>query len=166
MAEKVQPWDQANRWQKLGLVCRNRKKISQIFNAYLYLPFFLLTILWSHPVIWKRKQVRRCRDKTNPAIFGISPIPPLPPLHIDEVCLLAPGAIRRIYSCAILGWGGGGLMDIFGWCQQLNSYTGFPWTRGPFSTLPNDKFMAHAANITLWTRKTKQFFYLFPSRLL
>ncbi len=42
---KVQPWDQANRWKKLGLVWRNRKKISQIINAYLYLPFFLLIIL-------------------------------------------------------------------------------------------------------------------------
>jgi hypothetical protein len=41
-----QPWAQANRRQKLGLVCRNRKKISQIINAYPYLPFFLLLILW------------------------------------------------------------------------------------------------------------------------
>jgi hypothetical protein len=36
-------------WQtddnKIGLVWRNRKKISQIINAYLYLPFFLLIIL-------------------------------------------------------------------------------------------------------------------------
>jgi hypothetical protein len=31
---------------KLGLVWINRKKISQIINAYLYLPFFLLIILW------------------------------------------------------------------------------------------------------------------------
>jgi hypothetical protein len=31
---------------KLGLVWRNRKKISQIINAYLSLPFFLLIILW------------------------------------------------------------------------------------------------------------------------
>jgi hypothetical protein len=30
---------------KLGLVWRNRKKISQIINAYSYLPFFLLIIL-------------------------------------------------------------------------------------------------------------------------
>jgi hypothetical protein len=29
-----------------GLVWRNRKKINQIFNDYLYLPFFLLIILW------------------------------------------------------------------------------------------------------------------------
>ncbi len=29
---------------KLGLVWRNRKKISQIINAYLYLPFFLLIV--------------------------------------------------------------------------------------------------------------------------
>ncbi len=42
---KVQPWDQANTRQKLGLVWRNRKKISQNINAYLYLPFYLLIIL-------------------------------------------------------------------------------------------------------------------------
>ncbi len=47
MAEKVQPWDQANRRQKLDLVWRNRQKISQIINAYLYLPLFLLIILCS-----------------------------------------------------------------------------------------------------------------------
>jgi hypothetical protein len=40
-------WDQANRWGKLGLVWRNRKKISQIINDYLYLPFFLLIIIYS-----------------------------------------------------------------------------------------------------------------------
>jgi hypothetical protein len=45
MAEKSS-WEQANRWQNLGLVWRNRKIISQIINAYLYLPFFLLIILW------------------------------------------------------------------------------------------------------------------------
>jgi len=45
MAEKSS-WDQANRRQKHGLVWRNRKKISQIINDYLYLPFFLLIILW------------------------------------------------------------------------------------------------------------------------
>jgi hypothetical protein len=39
--------DQANRRQKLGLVWRNRKKISQIIKDYFYLPFFLLIILWS-----------------------------------------------------------------------------------------------------------------------
>jgi hypothetical protein len=44
MAEKSS-WDQANRWQKLGLVWRIRKKISQIINDCFYLPFFLLIIL-------------------------------------------------------------------------------------------------------------------------
>jgi hypothetical protein len=39
VAEKSS-WDHTNRWQKLGLVWRNRKKISQIINDYLYLPFF------------------------------------------------------------------------------------------------------------------------------
>jgi hypothetical protein len=43
-------WDQAIRWEQLGLVWRNRKKISQIINDYLYLPFFLLLILWSAPL--------------------------------------------------------------------------------------------------------------------
>jgi hypothetical protein len=38
-------WDQANIRQKLGLVWRNRKKISQIMKDYFYLPFFLLIIL-------------------------------------------------------------------------------------------------------------------------
>jgi hypothetical protein len=44
MAEKSSG-DQANRRQKLGLVWRNRKKISQIIKDYFYLPFFLLIIL-------------------------------------------------------------------------------------------------------------------------
>ena len=39
-------WDQANIRQKLGLVWRNRKKISQIIKDYFYLLFFLLIILW------------------------------------------------------------------------------------------------------------------------
>jgi hypothetical protein len=38
-------WDQANRRQKLGLVWRIRKKISQTIKDYFYLPFFLLIIL-------------------------------------------------------------------------------------------------------------------------
>jgi hypothetical protein len=38
-------WDQANRRQKLGLVWKIRKKISQIIKDYFYLPFFLLIIL-------------------------------------------------------------------------------------------------------------------------
>ncbi len=46
MAEKSS-WDQANIRQKLGLVWRNRKKISQIFKDFFYLQFFLLIILWS-----------------------------------------------------------------------------------------------------------------------
>ncbi len=37
--------DQATIWQKLGLVWKRRKKISQIIKDYFYLPFFLLTIL-------------------------------------------------------------------------------------------------------------------------
>jgi hypothetical protein len=47
-AEKFQ-LGPANRRQKLGLVWRNRKKISQIINDYLCLPFFLFIILWGLP---------------------------------------------------------------------------------------------------------------------
>ncbi len=39
-------WGQANRQQKLGLVWRIRKKITQIIKDYFHLPFFLLIILW------------------------------------------------------------------------------------------------------------------------
>ncbi len=46
MAEKSSR-DQANIRQKLSLVWRNGKKISQIIIDYFYLPFFLLFILWS-----------------------------------------------------------------------------------------------------------------------
>jgi hypothetical protein len=45
--QKSRARDQTNRQQKLGLVWRNRKKISQIIEDYFYLPFFLLIILWS-----------------------------------------------------------------------------------------------------------------------
>jgi hypothetical protein len=38
--------DQANIRQKLCLVWRNKKKISQIIKYYFYLPFFLFIILW------------------------------------------------------------------------------------------------------------------------
>jgi hypothetical protein len=44
---EISSWDQASRGKKLGLDWRNRKKISQIINDYLYLPFFLLIILRS-----------------------------------------------------------------------------------------------------------------------
>jgi hypothetical protein len=39
-------WDQANRREKLGLLWRNKKKISQIINDYPDLPFFFLIILF------------------------------------------------------------------------------------------------------------------------
>jgi hypothetical protein len=44
MAEKSS-WAQTNIRQKLGLIWRNRKKISQIIKDYFNLPFFLLIIL-------------------------------------------------------------------------------------------------------------------------
>ncbi len=54
IAEKSR-WDQANRRQKLGLVWRNRKKISQIIKDYFYLPFFLLIILCFKDTKTKRR---------------------------------------------------------------------------------------------------------------
>jgi hypothetical protein len=47
--------DEASRGEKLGMLWRNRKKISQIIKDHLYLPFFLLIILWvdtlvAHPL--------------------------------------------------------------------------------------------------------------------
>jgi hypothetical protein len=45
-------WDQVNIRQKLSLVWRNRKKISQIIKDYFYLPFFLLIILLLGSTIW------------------------------------------------------------------------------------------------------------------
>ncbi len=53
MAEKS-CWDQANRRQKLSLVWRNRKKISQIIKDYFYLPFFLLIILCIYLIFSER----------------------------------------------------------------------------------------------------------------
>jgi len=52
---EMSSWDQGNRGEKLGLVWRNTKKIRQIFNDHLYLPFFLLIILWESPLLlsWK-----------------------------------------------------------------------------------------------------------------
>jgi hypothetical protein len=44
-SRKVQLGPGKQRGEKLGLVWRNRKKISQIINDYLCLPFFLLIIL-------------------------------------------------------------------------------------------------------------------------
>jgi hypothetical protein len=49
--EEKSSWDQANIQQKLGLVWRNRKKISQIIKDYFYFPFFLLIILCIHTFI-------------------------------------------------------------------------------------------------------------------
>jgi hypothetical protein len=55
MAEKSSR-DQANRRQKLGLVWRNRKKISQIIKDYFCLPFFLLIILCPKQKEQRQKQ--------------------------------------------------------------------------------------------------------------
>jgi hypothetical protein len=55
--QKKSSWDQANIWQKLGLVWRNRKKISQIIKDYFYLPFYLLIILWAFPTLLQENKV-------------------------------------------------------------------------------------------------------------
>ncbi len=48
------------RAKKLGLVWRNRKKISQIINDYLCLPFFLLIILCSRSLVAKKAAHNIC----------------------------------------------------------------------------------------------------------
>jgi hypothetical protein len=50
-------WDQANRRQTLGLVWRNRKKISQIIKDYFYLLFFLLIIFAPPPHVLFSKRL-------------------------------------------------------------------------------------------------------------
>ncbi len=55
-------WDQANRRQKLGLVWRIRKKISQIIKDYFCLPFFLLIILC---IQYSDQDIPGCRFQQN-----------------------------------------------------------------------------------------------------
>ncbi len=52
-------WHQANIRQKLGLVWRNRKKISQIIKDNFYLPFFLLIILSVWPCFFSENHVEK-----------------------------------------------------------------------------------------------------------
>ncbi len=61
----------ANRRQNLGLVWRNRKKISQIINNYLCLTFFLLIILCSR--VTTQGVTKRCRLSwmTNSALVWV-----------------------------------------------------------------------------------------------
>ncbi len=72
MAEKSSR-DQANIRQKLGLVWRNGKKISQIIKDYFYLPFFLIIILcWKLSVgfiICKSFTSSLIREKGFPVVF-------------------------------------------------------------------------------------------------
>ncbi len=81
--------DQANRRQKLGLVWRNRKKISQITNASFYLPFFLLIILWLLVIIFWR--CGKC-DKAFPQAAE---------LRAHEYT----HAERKLYECDLCGKG-------------------------------------------------------------
>ena len=59
----------ANKRKKLGFVWRNIKKISQITNAYLYLPFFFLIILWPVSSFFNRQATYRGRALVWPCIF-------------------------------------------------------------------------------------------------
>ncbi len=89
---------QANRRQKLGLVWRNRKNISQIINDHLCLTFFLLIILWplhlpdeephgrQCPPPWEQNRGRSCRGRCwwflpppgGPPASSRAPAPPPP----------------------------------------------------------------------------------------
>ena len=65
-------WDQANRGEKLGLVWRNRKKISQIIKDYFYLPFFLLIILWFHVTSCKLENQFAAQSASTSTLPGSS----------------------------------------------------------------------------------------------
>ena len=78
-------WDQANRRQKLGLVWRIRKKISQIIKDYFHLPFFLLIILWPVHGRMNYKDTKPYMSAflsvdllTDFAAFCLTPSPPFP----------------------------------------------------------------------------------------
>ncbi len=60
-------WDQANKGEQCGLAWRNRKKISQIISDYLYLPFFLLIILW--PRMPNAENAKSWEYQTTPSCF-------------------------------------------------------------------------------------------------
>ncbi len=85
--QKLSSWDKANRRQKLGLVWRNRKKISQIIKDYFYLPFFLLIILWCRLTIGLS-----CTQRGNQS----STVPPLQ-LHTHPNPILQYFFIRAWY---------------------------------------------------------------------
>jgi hypothetical protein len=53
-------WDPGKQTAKIGLVWRIRKKISKIIKDYLYLPFFLLIILWC-AYLADRETLVKCR---------------------------------------------------------------------------------------------------------
>jgi hypothetical protein len=79
MAEKSS-WDQANIRQKLALVWRNGKKLSQIIKDYFYLPFFLLIILWTVP-----REQRGLNSKRTAIVFFLGPTKSLPSLLQQSV---------------------------------------------------------------------------------
>jgi hypothetical protein len=99
MAEKSS-WDQANRRQRLGLVWRNRKKISQIIKDYFYLPFFLLLILCLQPSN-PSKLVSEARNPTSLSAAPCSVATSLTELSVLVAGgLLAPPSRLNTFSAA------------------------------------------------------------------
>jgi hypothetical protein len=98
MAEKSS-WDQANKnkGQKLGLVWRNRKKISQIIEDYFYLPFFLLIIVCITLTIPGRDSFT-CRHSFFSTAWDS---PHILRLHIIAVSFLIADALYGFYVHAL-----------------------------------------------------------------
>jgi hypothetical protein len=93
------------------LVWRIRKKISQIINDYLYLPFFLLIILWGlcsydREIVkgqchefFRALMNRQSQYSIQPSLFSV-----IRGLEWDDVCLCWP--IARSYMSPNAGGGG------------------------------------------------------------
>ncbi len=92
-------WDQANIRQKLGLVWRNRKKISQIFKDYFYLPFFLLIILCCNPNQFKTNSHPPAIMERHLCLWARSPSVSLWRLiSIPWLCPSRIGCARLLFS--------------------------------------------------------------------
>jgi hypothetical protein len=77
-------WDQANRGEKLGLVWRSRKKISQIIINYLYLAFF--TLLGVLPLNNFKISLLSCHSSLNSSLPRSLP----PSFYLSFPHFLAP----------------------------------------------------------------------------